>query len=77
MFDVPVKGTHAHSWIMSFPDEYTAFKTYAKMYPEACILLVDTYDVLESGVPDTIRVFKEMRAEGLPMKGYGIPHRQR
>ena len=52
MFDVPVKGTHAHSWIMSFPDEYTAFKTYAKMYPEACILLVDTYDVLESGVPN-------------------------
>ena len=72
MFDVPVKGTHAHSWIMSFPDEYTAFKTYAKMYPEACILLVDTYDVLESGVPNAIRVFKEMRAEGLPMKGYGI-----
>ena len=69
MFDVPVKGTHAHSWIMSFPDEYTAFKTYAKMYPEACILLVDTYDVLESGVPNAIRVFKEMRAEGLPMKG--------
>ena len=62
----------AHSWIMSFPDEYTAFKTYAKMYPEACILLVDTYDVLESGVPNAIRVFKEMRAEGLPMKGYGI-----
>ena len=72
MFNVPVLGTHAHSWIMSFPDEYTAFKTYAKMYPEACILLVDTYDVLESGVPNAIRVFKEMRAEGLPMKGYGI-----
>ena len=72
MFDVPVKGTHAHSWIMSFPDEYTAFKTYAKLYPEACILLVDTYDVLESGVPNAIRVFKEMREAGLPMKGYGI-----
>ena len=72
MFEVPVKGTHAHSWIMSFPDEYTAFKTYAKLYPEACILLVDTYDVLASGVPNAIRVFKEMRAEGLPMKGYGI-----
>ena len=42
MFDVPVMGTHAHSWIMSFPDEYTAFKTYAKLYPEACFLLVDT-----------------------------------
>ena len=72
MFDVPVKGTHAHSWIMSFPDEYTAFKTYAKLYPEACILLVDTYDVLESGVPNAIRVFKEMREAGLPLKGYGI-----
>ena len=46
MFDVPVKGTHAHSWIMSFPDEYTAFKTYSKLYPDSCILLVDTYDVL-------------------------------
>ena len=72
MFGVPVKGTHAHSWIMSFPDEYTAFKTYADMYPNACILLVDTYDVLGSGVPNAIRVFKEMKAAGLPMKGYGI-----
>ena len=57
LFDVPVKGTHAHSWIMSFPDEYTAFKTYADMYPSACILLVDTYDTLKSGVPNAIRVF--------------------
>lgn len=72
MFDVPVKGTHAHSWIMSFPDEYTAFKTYANLYPDACILLVDTYDVLESGVPNAIRVFQEMKAEGRSMKGYGI-----
>ncbi len=72
MFGVPVKGTHAHSWIMSFPDEYTAFRAYADMYPDACILLVDTYDVLDSGVPNAIRVFKEMRAAGLPMKGYGI-----
>lgn len=72
MFDVPVKGTHAHSWIMSFDDEYTAFKTYSELYPNACILLVDTYDVLKSGVPNAIRVFKEMREAGLPMKGYGI-----
>lgn len=72
MFDVPVKGTHAHSWIMSFPDEYTAFKTYAQQYPKACILLVDTYDVLESGIPNAIRVFKEMREAGMEMKGYGI-----
>lgn len=72
MFDVPVKGTHAHSWIMSFPDEYTAFKTYANLYPSACILLVDTYDVVESGIPNAIRVFKEMREAGIEMKGYGI-----
>lgn len=72
MFDVPVLGTHAHSWIMSFPDEYTAFKTYAKLYPNACTLLVDTYDVLKSGVPNAIRVFEEMREEGIPLTKYGI-----
>ena len=72
LFDVPVKGTHAHSWIMSFPDEYTAFKTYADMYPNACILLVDTYDTLKSGVPNAIRVFKEMREAGIPLTFYGI-----
>lgn len=72
MFSVPVKGTHAHSWIMSFPDEYTAFKTYAQMYPSACILLVDTYDVLDSGVPNAIRVFKEMKEQYPDFKNYGI-----
>lgn len=72
MFDVPVKGTHAHSWIMSFPDEYTAFKTYADMYPSACILLVDTYDTLKSGVPNAIKVFTEMRDAGIPLTFYGI-----
>lgn len=72
LFDVPVKGTHAHSWIMSFPDEYTAFKTYAKMYPSSCILLADTYDTLKSGVPNAIRVFREMKEEGIPLTNYGI-----
>lgn len=72
LFDVPVKGTHAHSWIMSFPDEYTAFKTYADMYPTACILLVDTYDTLKSGVPNAIKVFTEMREAGVPLTYYGI-----
>ena len=72
LFDVPVKGTHAHSWIMSFPDEYTAFKTYAEIYPQACTLLVDTYDTLKSGVPNAIRVFTEMREAGVPLKNYGI-----
>ena len=72
LFGVPVKGTHAHSWIMSFPDEYTAFKTYADMYPSACILLVDTYDTLKSGVPNAIRVFTELREAGIPLTFYGI-----
>ena len=72
LFDVPVKGTHAHSWIMSFPDEYTAFKKYAQMYPDACTLLVDTYDTIKSGVPNAIRVFTEMREAGIPLKNYGI-----
>ena len=72
MFDVPVLGTHAHSWIMSFPSEYDAFKAYAKIYPNACTLLVDTYDVLESGVPNAIRVFTEMRESGIKLTKYGI-----
>lgn len=72
MFHVPVKGTHAHSWIMSFPDELTAFRTYAKLYPTACILLVDTYDTLKSGVPNAIQVFKEMRKANIPLTFYGI-----
>lgn len=72
LFNVPVKGTHAHSWIMSFPDEYTAFKKYADLYPAACILLVDTYDTLKSGVPNAIRVFQEMRTAGIPLNFYGI-----
>ncbi|MCD7817795.1 MAG: nicotinate phosphoribosyltransferase [Lachnospiraceae bacterium] len=72
LFDVPVKGTHAHSWIMSFPDEYTAFKKYSELYPDACLLLVDTYDTLRSGVPNAIRVFREMREAGQDLKGYGI-----
>lgn len=72
MFDVPISGTHAHSWIMSFEDEYSAFKTYANLYPSACILLVDTYDTLKSGVPNAIRVFTEMREAGIPLTKYGI-----
>lgn len=72
LFDVPVKGTHAHSWIMSFKDEYTAFKAYAELYPKACCLLVDTYDTLKSGVPNAIRVFNEMRESGCEPINYGI-----
>ena len=72
MFDVPVLGTHAHSWIMSFPDEYTAFKAYADLYPEGCTLLVDTYDTLKSGVPNAIRVFQEMKDAGISPRKLGI-----
>ena len=72
MFNIPILGTHAHSWIMSFPSEYEAFKAYAKIYPNACTLLVDTYDVLGSGVPNAIRVFKEMREAGIKLTRYGI-----
>ena len=59
-FDIPVSGTMAHSWVMYYDDEYTAFKNYAEKYPDATLLLVDTYDVLHSGVPNAIRVAKEV-----------------
>ena len=72
LFDVPVLGTHAHSWIMSFPSEYEAFRAYAELYPDNCILLADTYDTLHSGVPNAIRVFREMKEEGIELKRYGI-----
>ena len=58
--------------LMSFPDEYTAFKAYSEIYPNACLLLVDTYDTLKSGIPNAIRVFTEMRDAGMELKNYGI-----
>ena len=64
MFDIAVKSTHAHSWVMSFPDELTAFRKYAEIYPDGCLLLVDTYDTLKSGVPNAIKVFDELTAKG-------------
>ncbi len=69
MFGYPPKGTHAHSWIMSFPSEIDAFRAYAEIYPNSCLLLVDTYDTLNSGIPNAITVFKEMRAKGLKPSG--------
>lgn len=72
MFDVPALGTHAHSWIMSFEDELTAFRKYAEMYPANATLLVDTYDTLRSGVPNAIRVFTELREAGKMPSRYGI-----
>ncbi len=64
MFGIEVKGTHSHSWVMSFPTEYDAFEAYAKVYPDSCLLLVDTYDTLKSGVPNAIRVFNKLKADG-------------
>ena len=59
-YGVPATGTMAHSWVQMFPDEYTAFKTYCELYPNNATLLVDTYNVLRSGVPNAIKVFKEV-----------------
>jgi nicotinate phosphoribosyltransferase len=67
IFDIPVRGTHAHSWVMSFDDELDAFRAYAACYPDP-ILLVDTYDTLTSGLPNAIKVFKELRAAGRPVR---------
>ncbi len=61
MYGIVALGTMAHSWVQMFPDEYEAFKAYAEIYPDNCVLLVDTYNVLKSGVPAAIRVFKEMK----------------
>lgn len=71
-FGVPALGTHAHSWIMSFGDELTAFRKYAELYPNNTTLLVDTYDTLRSGVPHAIQVFEELRNKGQIPKKYGI-----
>lgn len=60
-FKIPALGTMAHSWVQMFPTEYEAFKAYAEVYPDNCILLVDTYNVLKSGIPAAIKVFKEMK----------------
>ncbi len=69
LFSVPVSGTMAHSWVMNFPSELEAFRAYARSFPEGCLLLVDTYDTLKSGVPNAITVFRELRAAGHEPKG--------
>ncbi|MBW4828486.1 MAG: nicotinate phosphoribosyltransferase [Clostridiaceae bacterium] len=58
-FEVPALGTMAHSWVQMFPTELDSFKAYARLYPDSCVLLVDTYNVLESGVPNAIKAFNE------------------
>lgn len=71
-FGMPALGTHAHSWIMSFENELTAFRKYAELYPQNTTLLVDTYDTLRSGVPNAIKVFTELKEAGKMPKSYGI-----
>lgn len=64
MFDIVPKGTHSHSWVLSFPTELDAFNAFADIYPDSCLLLVDTYDTLRSGVPNAIKVFDRLKKEG-------------
>lgn len=64
LFGIPVTGTHSHSWVMSFDSELEAFEKYAQLYPDNCLLLVDTYDTLKSGVPNAIKVFDKLKAAG-------------
>lgn len=68
-FDLPVRGTHAHSWVMAFPDELSAFRAYAKCFPDHCVLLVDTYDTLASGLPNSLTVARELRKQGHELAG--------
>ncbi|MFT8392302.1 MAG: nicotinate phosphoribosyltransferase, partial [Sporolactobacillus sp.] len=64
MFDIPVSGTMAHSWVQLFDSEIEAFRAWARAYPDNCLVLIDTYNVLKSGLPHAIQVFKELRARG-------------
>jgi len=64
VFGIPVKGTHAHSWVMAFPSELESFRKFVEIYPENSILLVDTYDTLKSGLPNAIKVGREMKERG-------------
>ena len=73
MFGIPVNGTMAHSWVMYFNDEFEAFKRYAEIYPNSAVFLIDTYDVIHSGVPNSIRVAKEiLEPAGHRLKGVRI-----
>lgn len=71
LFDIPVSGTHAHSWVMAFDDELTAFREYARLFPTNCTLLVDTYDV-EQGIDNAITVGLEMKERGERLAGIRI-----
>lgn len=72
-FGIPIKGTHAHAYVQSFSNELEAFRSFAAAFPDQCVLLVDTYHTLESGVPHAIQVFREMKEKwGKQFRGYGI-----
>ena len=71
-FGIPIGGTMAHSWVMYYKDELESFRKFAALYPDNCILLVDTYNVLESGIPNAIRVFREMQEAGIRSAKFGI-----
>ena len=68
-YGIPVKGTHAHSWIMTFDDELRAFQAYARVFPDSTILLADTYNTLKSGIPNAIKVARQLREEGHELAG--------
>lgn len=73
LFNIPVNGTMAHSWVMYFRNEFEAFKRYAEVYPDSTTLLVDTYDVVHSGIPNAIRVAKEvLEPQGKRLRGVRI-----
>lgn len=68
LYDIPVRGTHAHSWVTVFPDEISAFSAYAKVMPHNCVLLVDTYNTIQ-GIKNAIEIGKQLRAEGAELHG--------
>ena len=72
IYSLPLRGTQAHSWIQSFPDELSAFRAYAETFPDSTTLLVDTYDTLGSGVPNAITVANELRRQGHELRGIRI-----
>ncbi len=68
IYGIPVSGTHAHSWVMSYQSELEAFRAFARLYPQQCVLLVDTYDPVKSGIPNAVQVFKELREQGINVR---------
>ena len=69
LYGLTSSGTQAHSWIQSYEDEITAFRKFANAFPKNCVLLVDTYDTLKSGVPNAIKIAKELEEKGEKLVG--------